>query len=118
VACGRLHGGPDSNLRAMLGSIGRMTHESNSVATALRCPKCDAPMRMYERNGVHVDRCTECGGIFLDRGELDRLITAESSYYEPADDRRQDDRRRDRRDDRDDDDGPGGFLSGLFDLGG
>jgi uncharacterized protein len=98
-----------------------MTNEAMSAATALRCPKCDASMRMYERNGVHVDRCTECGGIFLDRGELDRLITAESSYYGPADDRRQDDRRRDRRDDRgrdDDDDGPGGFLSNLFDLGG
>jgi len=92
-----------------------------SAATALRCPKCDAPMRMYERNGIHVDRCTDCGGIFLDRGELDRLITAESGYYGSADDRYADDRRRDRnrRDDRDDDDdGPGGFLSGLFDLGG
>jgi uncharacterized protein len=101
-----------------------MTHEAAFAATALRCPKCDAPMRMYERNGVHVDRCTDCGGIFLDRGELDRLITAESTYYESSDDRRQDDRReddrrRDRRNDRDDDDdGPGGFLGSLFDLGG
>ena len=92
-----------------------MTNESMTAATALRCPKCDAPMRMYERNGVHVDRCTDCGGIFLDRGELDRLITAESSYYEPGEDRDSNDGRRNRRDDRnrsdDDDDGPGGFLS-------
>ncbi|HEX2221142.1 MAG TPA: zf-TFIIB domain-containing protein [Candidatus Limnocylindria bacterium] len=99
-----------------------MTTESMSAATALRCPKCDAPMRMYERNGVHVDRCTECGGIFLDRGELDRLITAESAYYGPADDRISDDRARYRRDDRRrsddrDDHGPGGFLGNLFDLG-
>jgi Zn-finger nucleic acid-binding protein len=94
-----------------------MTNEPMTAATALRCPKCDAPMRMYERNGVHVDRCTECGGIFLDRGELDRLITAESSYYEQPDDRSSLDRRRNRRDD-DDDDGPGGFLGNLFDLGG
>lgn len=98
-----------------------MTTQSTSAATALRCPKCDAPMRMYERSGVHVDRCTECGGIFLDRGELDRLVTAESAYYEPADDRFTSDRPRSRRDDRrrddGDDDGPGGFLSNLFDLG-
>ena len=72
-------------------------------------------MRTYERNGVHVDRCTECGGIYLDRGELERLITAESSYYAP-DDRPADDRRRWRRDERDDD-GPGGFLGNLFDFG-
>jgi Zn-finger nucleic acid-binding protein len=95
-----------------------MTFEA-TTATTLRCPKCEAPMRMYERNGVHIDRCTECGGVFLDRGELDRLITAESTYYQPAGDRLADDRRRSWRDDRDDDDdGPGGFLGNLFDLGG
>jgi Zn-finger nucleic acid-binding protein len=101
-----------------------MTNESMSAATSLRCPKCDAPMRMYERNGVHVDRCTECGGIFLDRGELDRLITAESSYYGGGGDRYPDDRDRDRyrRDDRDrwrdrDDDDRGGFLGNLLDFG-
>ena len=73
-------------------------------------------MRTYERHGVHVDRCTECGGIFLDRGELERLISAESGHYAPADERMTDDRRR-RRDDRDDDDGPGGFLANLFHFG-
>jgi Zn-finger nucleic acid-binding protein len=38
-------------------------------------------MRTYERNGVHVDQCTECRGIFLDRGELDRLIDAENAWH-------------------------------------
>ena len=38
-------------------------------------------MRRYERNGVDVDQCTECRGIFLDRGELERLVEAESGYY-------------------------------------
>jgi Zn-finger nucleic acid-binding protein len=52
-----------------------------TAATALRCPKCNAPMRSYERNGLHVDRCTECGGLFLDRGELERLVEAEAGYY-------------------------------------
>lgn len=46
----------------------------------ITCPKCHAPMRTYERNGVHIDQCTECRGIFLDRGELDHLISAESSW--------------------------------------
>lgn len=37
-------------------------------------------MRTYARNGITIDQCTTCHGIFLDRGELNRLITAESSY--------------------------------------
>jgi Zn-finger nucleic acid-binding protein len=38
-------------------------------------------MRTYERNGVVVDQCTDCRGVFLDRGELERLVDAESSFY-------------------------------------
>ncbi len=42
-------------------------------------------MRQYERSGVHVDQCTECRGIFLDRGELERLIDGETAFHtEPA----------------------------------
>jgi len=47
----------------------------------LTCPKCHGTMRTYERNGVHVDQCSECRGIFLDRGELDRLIDAENAWH-------------------------------------
>ena len=45
--------------------------------TALTCPKCKGAMRSYERSNVHVDQCSECRGIFLDRGELEHLIDAE-----------------------------------------
>ncbi|SHM43001.1 zf-TFIIB domain-containing protein [Cryptosporangium aurantiacum] len=44
------------------------------------CPKCQAPMRQYERAGVTIDQCSECRGIFLDRGELERLVDAEDKY--------------------------------------
>jgi uncharacterized protein len=47
----------------------------------LTCPKCQAPMRSYERSGVTVDQCTECRGIFLDRGELERLVDADTRYH-------------------------------------
>ncbi len=53
----------------------------------LTCPKCHGHMRTYERNRVHVDQCADCRGIFLDRGELDRLIDAENTRHggaEPA----------------------------------
>lgn len=46
----------------------------------LTCPKCAAAMRQYERNGVTVDQCTECRGLFLDRGELEHLLDAEKAW--------------------------------------
>jgi Zn-finger nucleic acid-binding protein len=49
-------------------------------AKNLVCPKCASPMRTYARNGITIDQCTACHGIFLDRGELEQLISAESSY--------------------------------------
>jgi len=50
----------------------------------LTCPKCHGAMRTYERSGVHVDQCGECRGIFLDRGELERLIDGEQAWAAQA----------------------------------
>ncbi|HEY6740691.1 MAG TPA: zf-TFIIB domain-containing protein [Actinopolymorphaceae bacterium] len=47
----------------------------------LVCPKCHGVMRQYDRAGVMIDQCTECRGIFLDRGELERLIDAETRWH-------------------------------------
>ena len=52
--------------------------ETQSRST-LTCLKCGGAMRTYERSGVLIDQCTECRGIFLDRGELDRIVDAEGS---------------------------------------
>jgi Zn-finger nucleic acid-binding protein len=52
-------------------------------AGGLTCPKCRGTMRTYERNGVHVDQCGECRGVFLDHGELERLVDAETRFYDP-----------------------------------
>ena len=46
----------------------------------LTCPKCQGSMRTYERSGVTVDQCSECRGIFLDRGELEKLVDAEVAF--------------------------------------
>ena len=51
----------------------------------MTCPKCGGDMRRYERNGVDIDQCSECRGIFLDRGELERLVDAETGYYDGGD---------------------------------
>jgi uncharacterized protein len=50
----------------------------------MTCPKCQGQMRQYERSNVTVDQCAECRGIFLDRGELERLIDAENSWHTAA----------------------------------
>ena len=44
------------------------------------CPKCRGAMRSYERNRVVIEQCTECRGIFLDRGELEQLLDAEAEF--------------------------------------
>jgi Zn-finger nucleic acid-binding protein len=52
--------------------------------STLTCPKCGSEMRNYERNQVHVDQCTGCGGLFLDRGELEALVAAENAWHSQA----------------------------------
>jgi Zn-finger nucleic acid-binding protein len=66
------------------------------VATDLICPKCQGLMRTYERSGVTVDQCSDCRGIFLDRGELERLVDAEQGWQRshPAGRDRDDERER------------------------
>ncbi|MBE1456417.1 Zn-finger nucleic acid-binding protein [Nocardiopsis terrae] len=50
----------------------------------MTCPKCQSQMRTFDRQGVHIDRCDGCQGIFLDRGELERLVAAEQQHYGAA----------------------------------
>ncbi len=46
----------------------------------MNCPKCPGSMRSYERNGVHLEQCDTCRGIFLDHGELEALTRAEAQW--------------------------------------
>jgi Zn-finger nucleic acid-binding protein len=45
----------------------------------LVCPKCGGAMRSHARNGVLIDQCRDCHGLFLDAGEFERLMAAEAS---------------------------------------
>ena len=38
------------------------------------CPRCGAGLTMSERQGIEIDYCSQCRGVWLDRGELDKLI--------------------------------------------
>lgn len=106
-----------------------MTATAETATLAFRCPKCHGEMLVYERQGIVVDQCRDCRGVWLDRGELDHLIDLEARmardsgrlegatrglsaapWGRPAehdvrgrdDDRGRDDRRRAERYDRDD----------------
>lgn len=46
----------------------------------LQCPKCESELSTHERHGVVIEECPGCKGVFLDRGELEQLIDAESRY--------------------------------------
>ncbi|MFJ3335731.1 zf-TFIIB domain-containing protein [Streptomyces sp. NPDC086766] len=50
----------------------------------MQCPKCHAPMHTYNRNGVQIEQCSGCRGIFLDYGELESLTRLESQWTQPA----------------------------------
>lgn len=41
----------------------------------MKCPNCpDAALVMSDRQGVEIDYCPSCRGVWLDRGELDKII--------------------------------------------
>lgn len=42
----------------------------------LMCPNCDGSMQSISRSGVEIDMCPSCRGVWLDRGELEKLLSA------------------------------------------
>ena len=49
----------------------------------MKCPVCkDVTLLMSEKKGVEIDYCPECRGIWLDRGELEKLMEKEESRIE------------------------------------
>lgn len=40
----------------------------------MNCPKCNVNLVMSERQGIEIDYCPTCRGVWLDRGELDKII--------------------------------------------
>ncbi len=56
----------------------------------MKCPSCNVDLVMADRQGVEIDYCPKCRGVWLDRGELDKIIertlpsrsSAESRYQD------------------------------------
>lgn len=54
-------------LRAQLKKVEKIDDES-------RCQKCPGKLESYSFHGIALDRCRECGGIWLDKGELEAIV--------------------------------------------
>lgn len=51
----------------------------------MKCPSCaDTTLVMADRQGVEIDYCPACRGIWLDRGELDKLLDRAATAITPA----------------------------------
>jgi uncharacterized protein len=76
---------------------------------AMRCPSCGARLVEVERADVFIDACPECRGVWLDRGELDKILVkerqlaagggADDEFFAEVEGRRDPGRRHERDDD-------------------
>ena len=48
----------------------------------MTCPSCGGELLEVERSGVRIDACRQCRGVWLDRGELDRILEQERRVVE------------------------------------
>jgi Zn-finger nucleic acid-binding protein len=55
-----------------------------TTAAGMPCPICKAALVMSERQGVEIDYCPQCRGVWLDRGELDKIIERSAQEIAPA----------------------------------
>lgn len=57
---------------------------SASVTQGMLCPVCKITLSISERQGVEIDYCPQCRGVWLDRGELDKIIERSLAEAGPA----------------------------------
>ncbi|MGR3617534.1 MAG: TFIIB-type zinc ribbon-containing protein [Paracoccaceae bacterium] len=83
----------------------------------MKCPIDGSELVIAERSGVEIDYCPTCRGVWLDRGELDKIIERSAAYSPPPappvreeryDDRADQGYRKKKK--------RGGFLEDLFDF--
>ena len=65
----------------------------------MKCPRCQVDLAISDRQGVEIDFCPQCRGVWLDRGELDKVIERAARFTDRDDDdgdrRRESERRPD-----------------------
>lgn len=72
----------------------------------MQCPIDGTQLVIAERSGVEIDYCPQCRGVWLDRGELDKIIDRSAPAPQPSQQAGYEKKRKKR----------GGFLEELFDF--
>ena len=54
----------------------------------MQCPKCQTALMITDRQGIEIDFCPQCRGVWLDRGELDKIVERASRFSDDDDDDR------------------------------
>lgn len=94
----------------------------------MQCPVCHVDLVMSDRQGVEIDYCPKCRGVWLDRGELDKIIERADNPSQPVREERSEYRPRHEDHNRDHDydersshghhkKKKGGLLGDLFEFG-
>ncbi|MBZ4218712.1 MAG: zf-TFIIB domain-containing protein [Chlorobium sp.] len=47
----------------------------------MKCPSCNADLLLSERQGIEIDYCPSCRGVWLDKGELDKVIERSAAEF-------------------------------------
>ena len=54
-----------------------------ATVSAMLCPVCKVGLAMSDRQGVEIDYCPQCRGVWLDRGELDKIVERSAPQAAP-----------------------------------
>jgi uncharacterized protein len=54
----------------------------------MKCPRCQVDLMISDRQGIEIDFCSQCRGVWLDRGELDKIIERAARYTDDDSDDR------------------------------
>ena len=57
---------------------------TETEVAAMQCPVCRVPLAMSDRQGIEIDYCPQCRGVWLDRGELAARVAVADSRIEEA----------------------------------
>jgi hypothetical protein len=66
-------------IKEMRAKLDKERAEAERKSHFMKCPKCGGDMNEEDRGQVKVDVCPDCGGMFLDAGELELMRKVESS---------------------------------------
>lgn len=82
----------------------------------MKCPICDVELHLTDRQGIEIDYCPKCRGVWLDRGEIDKIVER-SVPSRPEKEEEEDKRRREHgEDERYRPKKRKSFLSEMFDF--